>query len=96
MPLYHLFGSDETSALAAPIQQRITSGYIALAKAEADKLGVNDGALLNLRAGGRKLSLPLRIDDSLSLGVVGLPVGLAGIPSAIFGTFAEALQEAAQ
>ena len=48
------------------------------------------------KEGGRKLSLPLRIDDSLSLCVVGLPVGLAGIPSAIFGTFAEALQEAAQ
>ncbi len=96
VPLYHLFGSDETSALAAPIQERMVPAYVALAKAEADKLGVNDGALLSLRVGSRKLSLPLRIDDSLSLGVVGLPVGLAGIPSAIFGTFAEALQEAAQ
>jgi len=96
VPLYHLFGSDETSALAAPIQERIVPAYVALAKAEADKLGVNDGALLSLQVGSHKLSLPLRIDDSLSLGVVGLPAGLAGIPSAIFGTFAEALQEAAQ
>ena len=96
VPLYHLFGSDETSALAAPIQERIVPAYVALAKAEADKLGVNDGALLSLQVGSHKLSLPLQIDDSLSLGVIGLPVGLAGIPSAIFGTFAEALQEAAQ
>src|SRR3990167_1969951 len=49
VPLYHLFGSDETSALAAPIQERIVPAYVALAKAEADKLGVNDGALLSLQ-----------------------------------------------
>jgi NADH-quinone oxidoreductase subunit G len=94
VPLYHLFGSDETSALAAPIQERMGAAYVALAKAEAERLGVNDGALLSLQVAGRKLRLPLRIDDSLSLGVVGLPVGLADIASVSFGTFAQALQEA--
>ena len=52
VPLYHLFGSDETSALAAPIQERMGAAYVALAKAEAERLGVNDGALLSLQVAG--------------------------------------------
>src|SRR5690606_35850687 len=31
VPLHHLFGSEETSALAAPIQTRIPQAYVALA-----------------------------------------------------------------
>ncbi|MDO8697176.1 MAG: NADH-quinone oxidoreductase subunit G, partial [Pseudomonas sp.] len=95
VPLYHLFGSEETSARAEPLQARIPQAYVAMAKAEADKLGVNDGALLSLKIGEVSLRLPLIIDDNLSLGVIGLPVGLNGIPSVLFGKFAHTLQEAA-
>ncbi|MBX9755837.1 MAG: NADH-quinone oxidoreductase subunit NuoG, partial [Pseudomonadaceae bacterium] len=95
VPLYHLFGSEETSARAEPIQARIPQAYVAMAKAEADKLGVNDGAMLSLKIGEASLRLPLVIDDNLSLGVIGLPGGLNGIPSVLFGKFAHSLQEAA-
>lgn len=44
VPLYHLFGSEENSSRAAPIQQRIPETYVALSKEDADRLGVNDGA----------------------------------------------------
>ena len=77
------------------MQARMPQAYVALAKAEADKLGVNDGALLSLKVGATTLRLPLIIDDNLSLGVVGLPVGLSGIPAVLFGQFAKDLQEAA-
>ncbi|HAQ27392.1 MAG TPA: NADH-quinone oxidoreductase subunit G, partial [Pseudomonas sp.] len=40
VPLHHLFGSEETTALAAPIQSRIPQPYVALAEAEAQRLGV--------------------------------------------------------
>ena len=80
MPLHHLFGSDETSALAAPIQSRIPQPYVALAEAEASRAGVAEGELLSLRVADRPLRLPVRIDASLALGLVGLPVGLEGIP----------------
>jgi len=80
VPLHHLFGSEETTALAAPIQSRIPQPYVALAEAEAQRLGVAEGALLSLRVADRHLQLPVRIDESLSLGLVGLPVGLEGIP----------------
>ncbi|MCU1731751.1 MULTISPECIES: NADH-quinone oxidoreductase subunit NuoG [unclassified Pseudomonas] len=96
VPFYHLFGSEESSSRAAPVQERIPQAYVALAKAEADRLGVNEGALLSLNVAGQTLRLPLRINEELGVGLVALPKGLAGIPPAIFGASVEGLQEAAQ
>lgn len=96
VPFYHLFGSEENSSRAAPVQERIPEAYVALAKSEAGRLGVNDGALLSLNVAGVALRLPLRINEELGAGLVALPKGLAGIPPAIFGASVEGLQEAAQ
>jgi len=96
VPFFHLFGSEESSSRAAPVQQRIPAAYVALAKSEADRLGVNEGALLSLTVAGVALRLPLRINEELGAGLVALPKGLAGIPPAIFGAPVEGLQEAAQ
>ena len=95
VPFYHLFGSDETSSKAAPVQERIPKAYVALAKSEADRLGVNDGAMLNLSVAGHTLRLPLRINEELGAGLVALPAGLTGIPPAVFGKTVDGLQEAA-
>ena len=94
--LHHLFGSDETSALAAPIQARMPKPYVALNGAEAARLGVNEGALLSFELRGQRLRLPLRVLDDLPLGLVGLPVGLPGVPAAFAGATVTALEEAAQ
>lgn len=96
VPFYHLFGSEENSSKAAPVQERIPTAYVALAKSEADRLGVNEGALLSLNVAGQTLRLPLRINEELGAGLVALPAGLAGIPPAIFGKSVDGLQEAAQ
>lgn len=96
VPFFHLFGSEETSSKAAPVQERIPAAYVSVAKSEADRLGVNDGALLSLTVDGKTLRLPLRINDELGAGLVALPKGLAGIPPAIFGKTVDGLQEAAQ
>lgn len=96
VPFFHLFGSEETSSKAAPVQERIPAAYVSVAKSEADRLGVNDGALLSLNVDGKTLRLPLRINDELGAGLVALPKGLAGIPPAIFGKTIDGLQEAAQ
>ncbi|MBB6286685.1 MULTISPECIES: NADH-quinone oxidoreductase subunit NuoG [unclassified Pseudomonas] len=96
VPLFHLFGSEETSSKAAPVQERIPEAYVSLAKSEADRLGVNDGALLSVTVAGQTLRLPLRINEALGAGLVALPKGLAGIPPAIFGKTVDGLQEAAQ
>lgn len=96
VPLHHLFGSEETSALAAPVQERIPQPYVALAKAEADRLGAGDGALLSLSVNGQALRLPLQINEDMAIGLIGLPVGLPGIPSVIAGALVTSLQEAVQ
>ncbi|WP_226501323.1 NADH-quinone oxidoreductase subunit NuoG [Pseudomonas sp. MWU16-30322] len=96
VPFYHLFGSDENSSKAAPVQERIPAPYVALAKSEADRLGVNDGALLSLNVAGQTLRLPLRINEELGAGLVALPAGIAGIPPAFAGLSVDGLQEAAQ
>ncbi|MGE8335362.1 NADH-quinone oxidoreductase subunit NuoG [Pseudomonas laurylsulfatiphila] len=96
VPFFHLFGSEENSSKAAPVQERIPAAYVALAKSEADRLGVNDGAMLSLNVAGQTLRLPLRIDEELGAGLVALPAGIAGIPPAIFGKSVDGLQEAAQ
>ncbi|AZD49361.1 NADH-quinone oxidoreductase subunit NuoG [Pseudomonas chlororaphis] len=96
VPFYHLFGSEENSSKAAPVQERIPAAYVSLAKSEADRLGVNDGALLAVSVAGQTLRLPLRINDELGAGLVALPAGLAGIPPAFFGKSVDGLQEAAQ
>lgn len=95
-PLHHLFGSEENSARAKPIQERMPEPYVALARDEAARLGVNDGALLALRVNGQALRLPLQVRDDLAVGLVGLPVGLPGIPAAVTGASVTLLQEAAQ
>ncbi|WP_322977877.1 NADH-quinone oxidoreductase subunit NuoG [Pseudomonas sp. C11] len=95
-PLHHLFGSEENSARAKPIQERMPEPYVALARDEAARLGVNDGALLTLRVNGQALRLPLQVRDDLAVGLVGLPVGLPGIPAAVTGASVTLLQEAAQ
>jgi NADH-quinone oxidoreductase subunit G len=96
VPLHHLFGSEETSARAAPLQERIPQPYVALAKAEADRLGVNDGAWLSLNVGGQTLRLPLQINEDMAVGLAGLPVGLTGIPALLAGAVVTTIQEAAQ
>ncbi|AKV09637.1 NADH dehydrogenase [Pseudomonas fluorescens NCIMB 11764] len=95
VPFFHLLGSEENSSKAAPVQERIPAAYVALAKSEADRLGVNDGAMLSLNIAGQTLRLPLRINEELGAGLVALPAGIAGIPPAIFGKSVDGLQEAA-
>lgn len=95
-PLHHLFGSEENSARAKPIQERMPEPYVALARDEAARLGVNDGALLALRVNGQALRLPLKVRDDLAIGLVGLPVGLPGIAPTLAGASVTLLQEAAR
>lgn len=55
VPLHQLFGSEETSSRAAPIQQRMSQAFVALSKADADRLAVNTGTRLSLRIGEQQL-----------------------------------------
>lgn len=87
-PLYQHFGSEELSALAEPIQQRIPASYAALSIADAAKLGVHHAERISITVGEQTLSLPARVRPDLPVGVIGLPVGLAGVPPVTAGAAA--------
>ncbi|MFA5679231.1 MAG: molybdopterin-dependent oxidoreductase, partial [Pseudomonas sp.] len=96
VPLHHLFGSDENTSRAEPLQQRMPQPYVALAEAEAQRLGVTDGTLLSITLSDQQLQLPLRIISELPLGVAGLPAGLPGIPPLSSGSIVTGLKGVAQ
>jgi len=75
--LPRLFGGEETSALAAPIQQRAEQPFFILNPDDAQRLAVRAGDTLNI-AGGP--ALPVREQEDWPQGWAGLPAGcFAGI-----------------
>ncbi|QWA09459.1 NADH-quinone oxidoreductase subunit NuoG [Sodalis ligni] len=94
-PYYHLFGSEETSQRSAVIQERMPAPYVALNRRDAEHLGVNSGTLLEFTCAGQSVRLPVRFSEGLTVGQIGLPLGLPGIPPVWLGQTVENLREAA-
>ncbi len=80
LPMHSHFGSEELSAKAKPIQERIPQAYVAINVADAQRLGIEHQSLTRVELGEYVLSLPAKVRVDLPQGSVGLPVGLAGIP----------------
>ena len=84
--LHHLFGSEEQSGRAEVIAGRAPKPYVALSRADAQRLGLVAGSSAKVSvAGGASTSLPVRVSEVLAAGSVGLPVGLPGVPYAAAG-----------
>jgi NADH-quinone oxidoreductase subunit G len=80
---HHIYGSEELSMLSPPVAGRAPRPYLALGPLDAARLGAREGRPLAVAlhgAGEPRLTLPVRIDDSLPEGLAGLPVGLPGLP----------------
>jgi NADH-quinone oxidoreductase subunit G len=80
-PLYHIFGSDELSNLAAPVVERVPQAYLALSGTDADQLNLRcgDGVILSLDDHHQTFCLEVLIKPEMSRGLVGLPMGLGGL-----------------
>ena len=85
LPIHHHFGSEELSAKAAPIQERIPASYVALSVADATRLGIAHQAPASITLGGETFTLPAKVRIDLPEGSVGLPVGLKGVPALTAG-----------
>ncbi len=79
LPLYHLFGSEEMSVRALPVKERIPEAYVAIAAADAVRLGLESGRKASVKIGDDLLELKVRVSDSLPVGTLGLPVGVSGV-----------------
>jgi NADH-quinone oxidoreductase subunit G len=80
IPVHHLFGGEELSAVSAVVAARAPAPYLVLNGADAKRLGVVAGDRLTLAIDGTDYRLPLEVDDTLTAGTAGVPVGFAGLP----------------
>jgi NADH-quinone oxidoreductase subunit G len=76
LPLYHIFGSEELTAQGPAIASRIPKPYVAMNLDDAARLGLSDGTLVAIKFQGNELKLPVNIQLSIPLGIIGLPYGL--------------------
>lgn len=76
-PLHHIFGSEEWSAASPAVAQRSPGPYAAMNPEDARELGVEEGALVEVRLDGVAYRLPARLAGSMTRGVLGVPVGVA-------------------
>lgn len=79
VPLHHLFGSEELSARAVPVQKRTTSAFVAIAASDASRIGVQANDTVKITAGANTIELPARISQELASGTLGLPEGFDGV-----------------
>jgi NADH-quinone oxidoreductase subunit G len=79
-PLYHIFGSEELSALSEGVAERAPQPYLALNPDDAIAVRARDGEEIELVLDGAVYRLPVRFHPALPRGVAGLPVGLSELP----------------
>lgn len=77
LPAYHIFGSEELSALTAPIAERSPQPYILLGQEHANTLQVTPGDGVRVASGSQETVLEVGVDAQCPAGAVIVPVGLA-------------------
>lgn len=93
-PYYQLFGSEEMTQRSPVFNKRIPPATLSMNPADAEKLGVNNGSVVKLVCAGETLCLPVRFSALLQSGLIGLPIGMPGIPHFLLGAQIDKLQEA--
>jgi NADH-quinone oxidoreductase subunit G len=76
VPLYHVFGSEELSALAPGVAELVPKPYVALSPRDADRLQVAEGEEIEMVRSGAARRYPVRIEASLRQGIAGLSADL--------------------
>jgi NADH-quinone oxidoreductase subunit G len=79
-PLYHIFGSEELSAISPGVAERAPQPYLALNPDDAGALSVSERGEVELVLDGAVYRLPVRFHPDLPRGVAGLPAGLRELP----------------
>jgi NADH-quinone oxidoreductase subunit G len=79
VPTYHVFGSEELSALSPPVAGLTPAPYLGMSPADAEQMQVEEGQELGLDIDREVRPLPVRLRPQLPRGVVTVPVGLPGL-----------------
>ncbi|WP_323937512.1 NADH-quinone oxidoreductase subunit NuoG [Aeromonas hydrophila] len=89
-----LFGGEELSARSPVIQARMSEPVLVLNPADANRLALSAGSQVAFSWGGHHWRLTLRLSEHLAAGLVGLPLGVNGLPTALHQQYLANLQEA--
>jgi NADH-quinone oxidoreductase subunit G len=79
VPAYHIFGSEELSAMAPGIARLAPQPYAGLSPDDANGIELKEGEMVEISSGAWSRLLPARIVNSLPGGMVALPVGMPGV-----------------
>lgn len=88
-----LFGGEELSARSPVIQRRMSDPELVLNPADAARLALHEGHQVSFSWGGSHWQLRLRLSERLSAGLMGLPLGVNGLPTALLRAAITNLQE---
>lgn len=92
--LARLFGSEELSAKSPVFQQRMGVPEGLLSPADAARLQVQDGQKIAFSWGGNHWQCLVRVSEHFPTGLVGLPLGMEGLPTAMHHAVLHDLKEA--
>ena len=81
VPLHHIFGSEELSALSPPVAERSSAPYAAVSAEDMKALGVSTGNTVVVSFSEASYQVAV-IERPLPQGMVGLHVGRDGLPAA--------------
>ncbi|GAC1628376.1 MAG: NADH-quinone oxidoreductase subunit NuoG [Nevskia sp.] len=82
--LAHIFGGDELSSKAAPVETRIPKPYVAMNPDDAAALGAT--GFVDITLGSKATRLPLQLKATIARGTVGVPA-LPGVPFSVAGAW---------
>ncbi|MEH8206331.1 NADH-quinone oxidoreductase subunit NuoG [Aeromonas veronii] len=88
-----LFGGEELSARSPVIQARMNEPELVLNPLDAQRLALHGDSQVSFCWGGSHWQLRLRLSEQLSAGLVGLPLGVNGLPTALQQASITNLQE---
>ncbi len=79
IPAYHVFGSEELSASAPAVAERVTEQYLGISTDDANSIDVSEGEEVKVVLDGTSHFVPVRLSGTLPPRVLMFPAGLAGI-----------------
>lgn len=92
VPAFHIFGSEELSALGTAVSARIPKPYVGMNEGDANSLRRKEGDEVALELGNEVRSLPVRIIPSLPPGLIALPVGLPDLEGIVLPQWGRVLE----
>jgi NADH-quinone oxidoreductase subunit G len=79
-PVYQIFGSEELSAVSSSVRQRVPEPFILLNQKDAESILLKDGDVTQIEISKIRMTLKVKIDNTLQKGLAGLTTGLPGMP----------------